>query len=289
MAGLAVQTGLENFQQKGEILMRQGLKNIMMPLICYLSYGKWRFRTAYDTIYQGQKKSSVLQNIFAQVFGDESPQDAAPFSFVTLSDLHRMAGLLQLSPGDWFADIACGRGGPGMWIARKTGAGVKGVDISAEAVAAATARISEFGLGTGAVFNLGSFYRTGLASTSCDGAVSVDALWVAPDRRRALLEVARILKPGARFVFTTWDGNIPFMPADHRKNLEKAGFGIEVYEQTPGWKERQLAVYAKVLESRELLIREMGKACAMPIIKEARSTPPVLEKSARILVSAKKR
>lgn len=266
--------------------MHQGFKNIMMSVICFLSYGKWRFRTAYDSIYQGQNKSRFFEGIVREIFGDESPEDAGPLSFVTLSDLKKMAGLLELKPGDWFADIACGRGGPGMWIARRTGARVKGVDISPEAVAAAAGRVSEFGLGAGAVFSCGSFYHTGFKSSSCDGALSVDALWVVPDRDRALGEAARILKPGGKFVFTTWDGNIPFMPLDHRKNLEDAGFRIEVYQETPGWKERQLAVYEKVLEFREALIREVGRAYAMPLIREARSTPQVLEKSTRILVSA---
>ena len=269
--------------------MNQGLKNIMMSAICFLSYGKWRFRDAYDTIYRGQNKSRLFEGIVRDVFGDESPEDAAPLSFVTLSDLKRIASLLTLKPGDWFADIACGRGGPGMWIARRTRTGVKGVDISAEAVAAAARRVPEFGLEARAFFSCGSFYHTGLQSASCDGVLSVDALWVAPDRDRALKEAARILKTGGKFVFTTWDGNIPFMPPDHRKNLENAGFRIEVYEETPGWKERQLAVYEKVLESRKALIREMGRAHAIPIIKEAKATPPVLEKSTKILVSAVKR
>jgi ubiquinone/menaquinone biosynthesis C-methylase UbiE len=268
--------------------MHQVLKNIMMSAICFLSYGKWQFRAAFDTIYQGQGKSHLFNEIVKDVFGNEYPEDAEPLSFVTLSDLNRMAGLMDLKSGNWFADIACGRGGPGMWIARKTGAGVKGVDISSEAVTAAARRAPEFGLGSRAVFSRGSFYATGLEISSCDGALSVDALWVVPDRDQALREAARILKPGAKFVFTTWDGNIPFMPADHRKNLEDAGFRIDTYEETPGWKERQLAVYEKVLESKDAFIREMGRAYAMPIIKEAKSTPPVLEKSTRILVSATK-
>ncbi len=266
--------------------MHQKLKDVMMTVICFLSYGKWQFKTAFDTIYQGQGKSRLVDEIVKDVFGDEYPDDTEPLSFVTLSDLNRMAGLLDLKAGDWFADLACGRGGPGMWIARKTGAGVKGVDVSPEAVTAATRRIPEFGLASKAFFSTGSFYQTGLDASSCDGALSVDALWVAPDRDRALREIARTLKTGAKFVFTTWDGNIPFMPADHRKNLEDAGFQIERYEETPGWKERQLAFYQRVLESKDALIRKMGKTHAIPIIKEAKSTPQVLEKSTRILVSA---
>ena len=269
--------------------MKNPLKQAIMPLICFLSYRSFSFKSAFNTIYQGQEKGRMFQNIVKEVFKEEYPADVDTFSFVTQSDLNRMADFLSLSPGQWFADLACGRGGPGMWIARETGANVTGIDISESAVAQASRRIPEFGLEGRACFGQGNFYDTGIESDMCHGAVSVDALWLAPDRDRALREVARILKPKACFVFTTWDGNIPFTPNDHRKNLENAGFSIEVYVETKGWKERQLAVYEKVLASADALVQDMGKSAAMAIIREAKSTPQVLEKSTRVLVAARKR
>ncbi len=269
--------------------MEQGIKSLMMSLICFLSYGKWNFKTAYNAIYQGQNKSNTFKSIVQQAFGDEFPGDTDSFSFVTLTDLNRMADCLNLNPGDWFADIACGRGGRGMWLARHTHANVLGVDISKEAIDSAIRRISEFGLESRVRFNTGSFYDTGLDTESCHGAVSIDALWVAPDRNRTFMEISRILKPGASFVFTTWDGNIPFMPDDHQKSLTDSGIDIELYEETRGWKERQLAVYDGILNAKDLLIKEMGKPLALPIIKEAKSTPPILDKSKRIFVAARKK
>ncbi|MCG8637214.1 MAG: class I SAM-dependent methyltransferase [Desulfobacterales bacterium] len=262
---------------------------MMMSLICFMCYGKWNFKSAYNTIYQGQEKSALFKEIVKTVFKDEFPEDADTLSFLTMSDLNRLTGILALKKGEQLADIACGRGGPGMWVARKTGAAVRGVDISEEAVAAATRRIPDFGLERKAEFGIGSFYATGLETHGCDGIMSVDALWLAPDRNRALREISRVLKPGGRFAFTTWDGNIPFMPDDHKKNLEDSGFDIEVYEETRGWKERQLAVYEGIINAKAMLEKEMGKRLAAPIIKEAKSTPPVLDKSRRIIVGARKR
>ncbi|SCY34269.1 class I SAM-dependent methyltransferase [Desulfoluna spongiiphila] len=264
-------------------------KRMMMSLISFLCHGTWRFEKAYDTIYKGQNKSHCFAAIVKEAFGDEFPEETETYSFVTATELNQMARHLQLKEGHCLADLACGRGGPGMWLARHTRASLFGVDISKEAVATATRRIPDFDLEGRAAFTTGTFYGTGLKTGSCDGAISVDALWLAPDRARALAEIHRILKPGGRFVFTTWDGNIPFMPADHRQCLGDAGFDVEVYEETRGWLERQLAVYEGVLKSKDQLIREMGKRCAMPIIKEARSTPPVIEKSTRIFVAARKR
>ena len=62
--------------------------------------------------------------------------------------------------------------------------------------------------------------------------MSVDVLWMVPNRPAALSEVARIVKPGARFVFTNWDRDLspPHTPPpvnDHRPLLHEAGFAIE--------------------------------------------------------------
>ena len=42
--------------------------------------------------------------------------------------------------------LACGRGVPGLWIARNTGAGITGVDISKVAIEHAKNKAIEFGL-----------------------------------------------------------------------------------------------------------------------------------------------
>ena len=48
---------------------------------------------------------------------------------------------------------------------------------------------------------------TGLAeaAAAADGAISVDALQYAPDKRARLKEAARILRPGGRLVFTAFE------------------------------------------------------------------------------------
>ncbi len=48
-------------------------------------------------------------------------------------------------------------------------------------------------------------------------------------------------------------------------------------------------MYEGIINAEAMLIKEMGKALATPIIKEAKSTPPVLDKSRRIFVSARKK
>ena len=48
--------------------------------------------------------------------------------------------LLQVRPGEMLADLACGAGGPGLWMARETGALLTGVDPSPAGLAAARDR-----------------------------------------------------------------------------------------------------------------------------------------------------
>ncbi len=50
------------------------------------------------------------------------PSQIEPFSFVSADLLHHVARALDLAPGQTLADLGCGRGGPGLWLARETGA-----------------------------------------------------------------------------------------------------------------------------------------------------------------------
>jgi hypothetical protein len=75
--------------------------------------------------------SAVEQRIWRQVFGDEYPEGLDIYSFVTVSELTRISVDVQLRSGDVLLDMACGRGGPGIWVAAHTGARLVGVDIAA--------------------------------------------------------------------------------------------------------------------------------------------------------------
>ena len=57
-------------------------------------------------------------------------------------------------------------------------------------------------------------------------------------------------------------------------------------DETPGWKPRQLAVYAGILEERVQLAAELGEEAAEVLVAEASMTPALLEKTRRILVVA---
>jgi SAM-dependent methyltransferase len=256
------------------------------------------FEEPYDSIYDAQGNNyPVLQRIWAEVYGDDYPADADPdpTNFITLTDLERIAHELQIKSGQTAADLGCGRGKFTLWMAKKTGAGFVGVDISDEAVRYAGGLAISMGIGHNVRFRSGTFAASRLADSSIDGAVSTDALMFAPDIPAACQETARILRSGARFIFTSWEMSKPSpslrLPAihDYRPILAEAGFNVEIYEETPDWKVRQRAVLAGIAGARDQLVEEMGEAAAMPLYQWALIRPDELDHNRRVLAVARKK
>ena len=200
-----------------------------------------------------QPVSAVQERIWRQVFGAEYPEDLDIFSLVTVSELARISDEVQLGAGDRLLDMACGRGGPGIWVAAHTGARLVGIDIAASAVAAADARAEAARLSS-ATFQTGTFDDSGLPAASVDAAMSVDALLFAPDKAAALGELARVLRPGGRLVVTTWDYHTqprgrPPQIADHRPLLDDAGFETLAYEETRQWRQTTFDLERLLMEA----------------------------------------
>lgn len=159
--------------------------------------------------------------------------------------------------------MGCGLAGPSLSVARETGASLVGVDLAGVAVEHAALRAYEFGVADRARLEVGDCTALRFAEHSFDAAMSVDVLWMVPDRPAALREVARIVKPGARFVFTNWDrdlappGTPPPVP-DHRPLLRAAGFEIETYEEVRDAEAKRRAIYERYVASEEALQREQA-------------------------------
>ena len=244
----------------------------------------------YNAMFEGQAKSPTLRRIWAEVYGDDYPAEADPFSFVTLTDLCQIAQALSVSSGQTFADVGCGRGGPGIWVAQQTGAALIGIDLSSVAVRHAQQRVVQVDLQHRARFQQGTFTETGLGDGSMDGVISVDALQFAPKIQDAFREVHRILRPGACFVFTTWErfesgGYFAEREAipDYRPLLKEAGLTVESYEETPDWEARERAIFAGIESAKEKLIEEAGEEAAGYFYRWAVNRPNELSQTRRIL------
>jgi ubiquinone/menaquinone biosynthesis C-methylase UbiE len=251
----------------------------------------------YDAVYAAISESATFSRIWQRhVLGDDYPMDFAHISFLTLIELQEMRQRLALRQGAALVDLACGAGGPGLSIAKVMDATLVGVDPSAIGLTHARARADSVGMATNARFTQGTFAMTGLADGAADGAISVDALQYAPDKRAGLKEAARILRPGGRLVFTAFEvepqrvEGLPVLGvdpvADYRPLLEDQGFAIEFYQETRGWAERVRATYTAVIEAMPVLTSEMGARAASALGSEAAFTLHYRPYRRRVLAAA---
>jgi ubiquinone/menaquinone biosynthesis C-methylase UbiE len=239
--------------------------------------------SGYDAVYTAMPNSPTLLRLWREhALGDGYPEGFESISFLRLADMRRMAGELKLAAGGRLVDLGCGMGGPGLWIARETGARLTGIDRSNVAVAQAAARAAARGLAESADFAAGSFAQTGLERASADGAMSIDALQYAPDKREAFAEAARILRPGARFVFRAFEldpGRAAELPVlgldpvdDYQPLLSSTGFSVLVYEATEVWPKRVTAAYEAILAAEKTLAQEMGEQAWLALSLEVSLT-----------------
>jgi ubiquinone/menaquinone biosynthesis C-methylase UbiE len=256
-----------------------------------------RVRT-WDAFYTEAKVAEFRRRIYLEAFGDEYPADEATDGYITRRELQELVEALKVGPGKRIADLGCGRGGPGQWIAVSTGAALVGIDFSAVALEQANARARRFG--NNCSYRSGSFDATGLDTASFDGAFSIDVIWAIPDKRAGLTEAARILRPQARFVFTDWERDLspPGYPApvnDYRPLLAGVGFEIERHQYSEHADSLRRVFYQQMLERQDELKRDLDAKTAESNLREARAWLGLLDgvdytqHSRRVLIAARKR
>ncbi len=234
----------------------------------------------FNQVFSSADKLAYCWPIWMEVYGEDClPAEVGGYDFSSISEIRRIATELRVGPGQTFVDLACGMGGPGLWVAQETGANVVGIDFSAEAIKLSEKRAGQLGLGEQARYHLANMASTSLPSSAFDGAISIDALQFPLDKVAVLREVGRFLRPGSRFVFTTWEDRLPaeFLGEpptgklyDYRPLLSEAGFNVESYEETKDWERRQRGIYLATLAHSDELIQEMGVQVAGPLIDEAK-------------------
>ena len=247
----------------------------------------------YDGVFAALAQSPTIQRIWREAYGNEYPEEAQPFGFITVSMLQRIARDVHVGPGQTLGDLACGSGGPGLWVARAAGARLIGVDFSSVAIQHARQRVAAFGMSGKADFLVSEITTIPLPDAGLDGAMSVDAFQLFPDQPATLREIARILRLGARLVLTTWDaGHARAQGTRHSSQyqtmLQEAGFALESYEAIPDWEQPQGVVYAGILAAQESLTAELGETVANKLIFEAREFPARKADRRRVLMIAHK-
>lgn len=256
-------------------------------------------RRGYQAVYDALEASETFSRIWRDTaYRGQFPAEFAHIGFLTVTEAERLLEGLGLRPGAVLADLACGAGGPGLWAAQQSGASLIGVDPAAAGLAAARQRAERVGLAGRAQFRQGSFEQTGLDDASVDAVMSIEAFQYAPDKRAALAEVARILKPGSRAGIVCFEvdpakvKDIPVLGVDpvddYTPLLTEVGLGVHIYEETPGWAERVYATFAALVGVTDALNAEMGETAAGSVLLEAALTVSTHPYPRRVLIVAER-
>lgn len=251
----------------------------------------------YDAVYEALPRSETFRRLWRMsAYHGDFPEQFAHIGFLTIAEARRLRELLQVRPGEMLADLACGTGGPGLWMTRETGALLAGVDPSPAGLAAARARAASAGLAGQARFQHGTFEHTNLADGTAGAVMSIDAFQYAPGKRAALAELARILRPGGRAGIICFEvdpavvAGLPVLGADpvadYRPLMTAAGLTVEAYEETPGWAERVHAAFSAIAGHSDTLTAEMGEPAAAAVVTEALVTVQMRPYPRRIMAVA---
>ncbi|MFK4222130.1 ATP-grasp domain-containing protein [Streptomyces sp. NPDC019890] len=243
----------------------------------------------FDALFRGEARSGGFSRV-SRIVDPALPPEIEPFSFLSTDLLNHIATALRLEEGEVLADLGCGRGGPGLWLARAAHASLVGIDFSPVAVAQARQRTAALGMAGKAHFVVNDLTATGLPDASVSAAVSIDALQYADDRAAAADEARRILRRGGRLVVTGWHPASPGdsrLPERHRHTdwptvLCAANFTTVECHARPAWTDTYQRIYRVALQ-----LGDPGHDAALAGLQsEARRRLPTAHLLSRIAVTA---
>ncbi len=245
----------------------------------------------FDQAHGVTAQSTLFQSLAAQAYGLDYPAEVQPYGMTTWWTLGRCISGLRVGQDQSVVDLACGRGGPGLWLARATGARLTGVDWSGVAIEAARARAEAFLPPGRAQFMVGDLAASGLPNACADAVVCLDAIFFAVDRVAVLNEVRRVLRPAGRFVFTAGETEAAVKPSDVTDwslLLSAAGLRTETKELVPKFAEQLGRMYELWLANLDAFRAEIGEAAAAEVEDEARTVGPQLAERRYLVVVARK-
>jgi cyclopropane fatty-acyl-phospholipid synthase-like methyltransferase len=189
--------------------------------------------------------AEVLAAIRQEVYGSDIGQN----SWLTADEQDRFAGHMNLVAGSRLLEVACGSGGPALFLAKTHGVKVIGIDLNEAGVAAANDAARERGLTEIAEFRQADATQPlPFADADFDAVQSIDSINHLPDRAAVLAEWRRVLRPGGMLLYTdpiivtgaisseeiairSSIGFFLFVPAgENQRLLREAGFDLVCHE-----------------------------------------------------------
>jgi SAM-dependent methyltransferase len=197
-------------------------------------------RQSYSDFY-ARFDSSLMRRLRAEAYGT----DIGQHSWVTAEELEEGVPWLALTEASRILDLGCGPGGPLAFLVGLVRCRGTGVDVSAPAIASARTRAASLGIAGSAEFAEADLDAPLLFPAGAfDAAISLDVVLHVCDRVTLFREVARVLVPKGRFLFTdagvitgavsdddvrlrAVHGSTHFVPPGFNESmLERAGFRV---------------------------------------------------------------
>ena len=209
--------------------------------------------TYFDHWYADMAASPVRDAIVARTLG--LPPELHSTSQLTWQGIAEVTEALRMPQDGLLVDVACGRGGYGIEVARRTGVRLLGVDFSGVALEQARLNSARLLPAGRSEFRVGTLVATGLPAAVAEGLMCVDAVQFADPPLAALLEFRRLLASGARLVLSCWEAAEPRderVPSRiHAVNLQRdlpaAGFADVQVHDKPEWREAERRMWLEAL------------------------------------------
>ncbi len=154
-----------------------------------------RHYDALDAVYRDVWGEHVHHGLF------ETGREPVAEATDALAD--RVIAAAEIGPASRVVDVGCGYGLTAHRAAVTTGAQVVGLTLSTEQAGVAQARPVPDGVPPPEIV-VRDWLANGLPDAAFDAAWAVESTTHMPDRPRVFTEVARVLRPGGRFVLCVW-------------------------------------------------------------------------------------
>ena len=128
----------------------------------------------------------------------------------------RLAELAGIERGHRVLDVASGKGTTALLLARDLDCVVVGVDLGARTIEQATGAARAAGLDHRASFLVGDAEALPVADSLFDVVLSECSLCTFPDKRRAVAEMARVVRPDGTIAIADVTADLDALPAELR-------------------------------------------------------------------------
>jgi SAM-dependent methyltransferase len=171
----------------------------------------------YNNTYQ-KFTERVLTEVRAEAFGKDIGQN----SWITAEEMLSLIQPLHLNSNSVVLEVACGSGGPAMFVAENTGCKIHGVDSNENAIETARNQSSQIQFKVADANQALPF-----ESDTFDAIYCMDAVNHLTNRLQILREWHRLLKKGGRFLYT--DPIVVTGPLTNDEMMKRSSIGFFLF------------------------------------------------------------